>query len=166
MISRLNELQIQAELMWWAMEDRQHILIAPNITNVYYWECDLLSATRAFFAHEFEIKRSYQDYKADFKKRKHPYLSGKWPRQEGNRAFVPNYFWFVTADFEVSPPEYAGWIYLMDTGSKIDMRVKKDAPRLHQAKLSAKQINSITRVMAYRLKDLYNRQYREGRTNV
>ena len=66
---------------------------------------------------------------------------------------IPNYFWFVTCDLEIEPPGYAGWVYLMDTGERIMLRVKKPAPRLHREKLTSKHAETIGRLACYRLKN-------------
>jgi len=162
MISRLTEKNLQARLMKWALDDKKHILVAPNITNVYWWECDLLSVTKAYFSHEYEIKRSRADYKADFRNKvpKHRALKDHLFWSNGI-ARIPNYFWFVTADIEIEPPEYAGWIQYVDTGGAPAMWIKKAAPRLHKQKLREKKIQSIYRVISYRLKDMYWRKYKD-----
>lgn len=56
-----------------------HRLFCPNTTTVFPWEADLVSLTRAGLSHEFEIKISRADFRADFKKEeKHRILSEKF----------------------------------------------------------------------------------------
>lgn len=154
----INEKRIQAYLMVNLMDKLNHILIAPNITNVYRWECDLLSVTRALYAHEFEIKISLSDYRREFieKKWKHSILRAPSLRLYNLRPISPNYYWMVSS-FDISSelPDYAGWIQVNDLGDRLDLWVKKAAPRLQSSKMTEKQQDSITRVISYRIKDLW-----------
>lgn len=154
---------MQARLMDWCMNELHHDLIAPNITNVYWWECDLLSMTKAKFVHEFEIKRSISDYRAEFKNKQGKHHSLRESRTYNNGvARTPNYFWYVTADFDIDPPDYAGWIKFMDLGEeKTDFWIKKDAPRLHNQKINDKKIISIARVISFRLREFYWSEYKD-----
>jgi len=45
-----------------------HNPIVPGIAPHGWWECDIFSLTRAGYMHEFEIKVSRSDFKADFNK--------------------------------------------------------------------------------------------------
>lgn len=167
MPSNLSERAIQAKLLGWVLDKRNHELAVPNITTIYYWECDLLSMTRAEFVHEYEIKRSVTDYRADFKGKrgKHDALINRSFYYNSVIARIPNYFWFVTADFDIEPPEYAGWIRIVDTGSDPDIWVKKNAPRLHNQKLQSKKIRSIGNILSYRLKNFYLNEYGSSNEN-
>lgn len=52
--------------------------ILPNVDCITGYECDLLTITKAGFAHEYEIKLSLADFRADRKKvHKHASLSGR-----------------------------------------------------------------------------------------
>lgn len=62
----MKEHEIQNLIYWWAT-CKNHRCIVPNI-YLYDWESDVLSVTKAGFSHEFEIKTSVSDFKADFKK--------------------------------------------------------------------------------------------------
>lgn len=148
--SRITEAAAQARLMQWTLDGCNHSLAVPNPTTIYPWECDLLSVTRAELVHEFEIKRTAADYRADFenKTNKHKLLT------EHVARWIPNYFWFVTCDLEIQPPSYAGWIYLIDTGRRINLRVKASAPRLHRDHLSEKDQATLGRLACYRLKNI------------
>ncbi|KKN37614.1 hypothetical protein LCGC14_0761840 [marine sediment metagenome] len=160
MTSKLTEHQVQALLMQYVLYARQHIIAVPNTKVIYWptpWECDLASVTRARFVHEFEIKRSMADYRADFickRSKHHMFLhpGGGWKRR-------PNYFWFVTCDFDIEPPEYAGWIRFLDTGNIPGMRFKKEAPRLHQHKIPDKKLIDIGRILFHRLENIYSIKY-------
>lgn len=147
---KVTEKTIQAVMMRWAMEAK-HECAVPNTTNVFYWEADLISVTKAGLAHEFEIKISLSDYKADAKKKmKH------WHLENGDRC--PAYFWYVTYGFEIEPPVYAGWIKIIEienhTGNFRPV-IKKPAPRLHTIKITDKQRRQILRSMSWRLFSMY-----------
>lgn len=108
-----------------------HQLHCPNTTTVFPWEADLVSVTRSNLIHEFEIKISKSDFRADFKKVKHRLLKEKWEndrsysitKEELERIWanwkpeakdaltllhyheikqIPNYFWFVCYGFDVT----------------------------------------------------------------
>jgi hypothetical protein len=149
-------MNIQTRLLAWTLDVKKHVLAIPNSKTVYYWECDLLSVTRAGFTHEFEIKRTMSDYKADKRKiYKHRSLAGLRSNTRG-RYTIPNYFWYATVDFDITPPEYAGWIKFMDTGGDRPMQIiKVEAPRLHNDHLPDKHIKTIGRIACYRMKDLF-----------
>jgi len=151
MISRLTEKNIQTRLLVWTLDVKKHILAIPNSTTVFYWECDLLSVTRARLAHEFEIKRNMSDFKADKRKRsKHMNL------ELGPIGKCPNYFWYVTCDFDIEPPEYAGWIKYLDTGRNKPMQImKKEAPKLHGEHVPDRDLETMGRIACYRMKDLF-----------
>lgn len=52
--------------------------ILPNVDNITGYEADIIAITRAGYAHEYEIKLSISDFRADMKKvQKHASLSGK-----------------------------------------------------------------------------------------
>lgn len=166
---KYTEKQIAALVLEYTMDEKNHALAVPNYTYLYPWEGDVFSMTNSLFIHEFEIKRTRSDYKADFKKLiKHKVLeSGHysgWSRR-------PNYFWFVTCGFDIEPPDYAGWIVVeMGQGVKwIDdlrhvykrpvLTVKKNAPRLHSSKIDPKMIKNLQRNLSYKLKNLYLRSF-------
>lgn len=151
------EVELQAALLTTLLDKWNHQIAAPNITTVYTWECDLLSLTRANFAHEFEIKRSLSDYRADFKKKsKHHSLSNRLFYHDTNPR-IPNYFWYVVAGLEVEPPEYAGLLNVAwgQKGHRPVVEIIKPAPRLHNKKLHAKKVLTIGRIYSYRLKNMY-----------
>lgn len=154
-----SESQIQALLMSWCMDDRKHVATIPNTYSVYNWECDLLSVTRSLLSHEYEIKISLSDYKADFrnKKSKHRFLENNATYYKTKVSMIPNYFWYVTRGFEVDElPEYAGWITLTNYGTFV---VKKSAPRIHAQKMTDKRMDAIMRGNSYKLKSLYLKHY-------
>ncbi|MBP8055170.1 MAG: hypothetical protein KA314_04980 [Chloroflexi bacterium] len=167
----MNEATMQAILMRYAMEEKHHEIAIPNITEIYRWEADVLSVTRAFLTHEFEIKVSKADYLADRKKkRKHewlaaPPLTDYWGAP---KAHTPNYFWFATSGFEIDNlPPYAGWLVITPDKSRrygYSLKIRKDAPKLHQLKLEDKARLNLSRWLSYKLKNMYQAAYLSGAT--
>lgn len=98
------------------------------LTNIYFfswWESDVLFVTRSGYFHEFEIKLSRSDFKADKKKsRKHDKLE---------RGCGPSEFYYVCPANMISideVPDYAGLAYVTSLGSLV---IKKKAPRQRDA---------------------------------
>jgi len=105
------------------------LYIFPNIDTITGYEADLLAITRHGYAHEYEIKISLSDFRADLKKKhKHASLSGNtktipspyYPAWGPETVYVmadtqktgeymlndecfpenrPKYFWYVVAGF-------------------------------------------------------------------
>jgi hypothetical protein len=128
----LSEAHIQAVLMPWLLEKRKHIIVFPNSREFFSWEADLISITRSYLAHEFEIKLNMGDYKADAKKHKHNLL--------GDYHGSPSYFWYVTYNFQIMPPENSGWIIVVPVGERMMAEIRKEAPRLHSRKVFPRKI--------------------------
>lgn len=151
----LTESVIQAVLLRYTLDEKHHVLAVPNSTVLFNWEADLVSVTKAGLVHEYEVKLSLADYRRDFgKKWKHASLQDQMWRS-------PNYFWYVTSGFEIEPPEYAGWLEIVDTrsGRGLIVHNHKEAPRLHSKKVTEKQTETIGHLLAYRLKNLYHSVY-------
>ena len=149
----MNENVMQGVLMRYALDEKRHELAIPNMTTLYNWESDLLSVTRSDLVHEYEIKLSLSDYRRDFDK--------KWKHISLNHTAYrrPNYFWYVTYQVEIDPPDYAGWMIVEDHGLRVV--VKRDAPRLHTDKIRPGDKENIGRLLAYRLKNVYRSFYIE-----
>lgn len=141
----MNEKQIQTLLMRKMLVVRKHVAAVPNSTRLLQYEVDLLTVTKAGLVHEFEIKRTMSDYRADFKnKSKHYFFVNSITRHN-----CPNYFWFVTL-FNIDPPKYAGWIKIK-VGEKYPVKYKKEAPRLHGKKWDGDKVARIARLLSFRL---------------
>lgn len=162
MTFRVSERFVQAVLMWRSMERFKHEIVVPNVAWFYTWEADLLAVTKAGLIHEFEVKISPSDYKADAKKDKHRLLK---------IGHGPSYFWYATT-FEIDEdtlPEYAGWIYVdPETGQYTD---KVPAPRINRLKLNDWKWRSMARLLAFKLKNAYQDSYmlhihRDGRNEL
>lgn len=147
---------VDAEKILWRLRlHRQHDhIVVPNVHAP--WECDMLTITRAGYAHEFEIKVSRSDFLADFKKEKHSlYESGasrlkpSWHTNHPGLE-IPGRFWFVTMEGIVKTediPAYAGWIEVRPGGY---LKEIKRAPQVHREKASE----------AYRIKALHSMMFR------
>jgi len=144
---KITEKHIQAILMKYCLNAKNHEALITNSREIVYWEADLLSWTRSFRLHEFEVKLNIHDYRADFKK-KHKHMHLNHPT--GKR--VPNYFWYVTCNFFIRPPERFGWIYIHAENDEFKMYVNKEAPLLHKNKMPQSYIDKkLRRALSFRL---------------
>ena len=149
----LDETKIQY-LLYQELIARGHEIIVPNVSwSWLYWEADIISITKAGYMNEYEIKISKQDFKADFKKRKHNSFK-RCSFREGAR--VPNRFWYV-APIKAIPicvPDYAGimLVYEMERGKFKDLRLQiiKQAPLIHKNKVGQEGKNSILRSIMFK----------------
>lgn len=166
----LTEASIQDLLYWWTLR-KGHRWQVPN-AYLYTWESDFLTVTRKGFIHEFEIKVTRSDFKADAQKiTKHDIVS------TGSRALTeqeqfglcysdrnldritgerPNYFWYVCPENMITVPElppYAGLITVAQStysGFNQITDVVKSAPRMHKETITMKQIGTILNCIYYR----------------
>ena len=104
-----------------------------NISNMYVFgeESDFLTFSYKDQTHEFEVKVSRNDFKADFKKSKHEYfeqvLSGnvtymQYKKERDRRDEIPNRFSFVVPYGLIKRtevPNYAGLYYVCPNGEII-----------------------------------------------
>lgn len=151
-MSKISETIMQAILMRWAMGNN-HIYAVPNSTVIYPWESDLISVTKALYAHEYEIKISMADYKKDAEKKwKHLSL------QLGDLRNTPNYFWYATYEFDIEPPDHAGWIKVNYDERRFNyhVEIRKDAPRLCTQKVSEAKTAQIAKLLSWRLANIYH----------
>ena len=142
----MTEREVQRILFSRALFEKHHDIAIPN-TYLYDWESDFISVTRAGYVHEYEIKVTLSDFKADSKKEsKHTRLSKS---HLCGRGRVPNYFWYVTTfDLDIAlVPEYAG--LLRTRGGYI--YCVKEAPRINGSKITDKQIIDSTRRLSHKL---------------
>lgn len=145
----IDETMIQFSLFQ-ELNRKGHVAIIPNVSWSWLnWEADLISITKAHYMHEYEIKISLSDFKADFHKRKHHYFRNNY----GTRK--PNYFWYVSPEkaVPICIPDYAGLI-IMEPLSKhaIGHRLVtvKKAMKLHDKKISDNGINSMLRTLQFK----------------
>lgn len=136
------------------------------------FECDFAMITRAEYLTEFEIKLSLGDYKQDFYKQnlfgnKHELLSKEVPLHN-----KPSRFYFVIPrelikKIEYQLPKYAGLIEFYRRkcyrGKRyLFLSIIKNAPRLHNRKISKKYIDEIKNIYRYRWMNLMCKFYDEG----
>jgi len=145
-VVNISAYAIEQLLYSWRFTCGDSILV-PNV--VYPWECDFVGVTKAGYAHEFEIKISRSDFKADFKKDKHAFITGE--REYTWKISRPAYLWFVVP-FEMvtldEVPEYAGLIYVSANGKFLkEMRRPK---KIHNEKVSDKYRMKLLQSMMYR----------------
>lgn len=156
---KITEGHIQMVVMYWAMIQHTHEIILPNSNQFFGWEADLISITRAGVIHEYEIKLNKYDYKADFKKKKWDYFY--------KATNSPSYFWYVTYDFEIEPPEHAGWLLVTQRVSDLNSRnplawnieeklawnieEKKKAPKLNRRMVDEKQMKRLAKMLSWRV---------------
>jgi len=173
--------------MDYAMEKKSHQITVPNVTLVYPWEADVISATKSWLVHEYEIKVSRSDFLADKnKKAKHKDLSDRFktgakyrePKTDWERSWfesgyttkfwinTPNYFWYVTHGFEIETdeiPHYAGWMVVeweqRKFGGNFRMRLKKNAPRIHTDKMPESTRLKLGRWLSFKLSNMYDMVY-------
>ncbi len=148
---KLDETKLQRSVSFWMLR-KGHVIAIPNVDwSWLYWEADLITVTKARYMHEFEIKISAQDFKADFKKRKHQTL--KNGNIKNNR--VPNYFTYV-APLKAIPiciPDHAGLILISPTnryGHEYQLDVIKKAPLIHRNKQTDASMFKMLRTLMFK----------------
>lgn len=156
----MNERTIQIRLMEEVLSNKNHKAAITNSTMLLYNEADLLSVTKAGLVHEYEIKLTKSDYNREFKKKKSKHWYLKNAKRFGDSRIVANYFWFVTYDFDIEPPEYAGWIKLTPVVGVDWLRLwrKKQAPRIHGNRWDDAKVARIARLLSFRLL----KEYKDG----
>lgn len=140
---------------------KRHEIIVPN-SCLFDWESDLVSVTRADYIHEYEIKVTRADFKADAKKKRARILVDAveriplWGGVERERVHRrPNYFWYVVPAGLITVeevPEYAGLMYV---SRRVDSpllyrdisRDVKPAKQLHKDKINGWQRAQLTRAL-------------------
>jgi hypothetical protein len=158
---KINERIMQAVIMRWALFEKNHIYALPGSTMFFAWESDVITITKFNYAHEFEIKISKADYKHDFKKtHKHQVLQQAILQHRP----VPAYFWYATSGFDIDPPEYAGWLTVAynEKQFRYEISIRKDAPRLHDYKITKESVETIAHLLSFRVATEYtNSIYRQ-----
>lgn len=170
---KITSLEIQAAIYQLRIRNG-HAEIMPNFTPYNWFECDVLSFTSAGYMHEYEIKVSRSDFKADFKKETR-IRNPKWARGSSEEPLFldkrkhhllearcldsPNYFWFVTPEnlLDIGDiPEYAGWmeVYPSLRGGTVT-QILRPAPKLHSTKPSSKIRDRIKENSFYRYQQAY-----------
>ena len=149
--TKLTEWTIQ-DLLFSYLQDKGHDLIVPNC-QVFGWEADLVSSTPRRYGHEYEIKISKADFKAD-KNKKAWSSKGKGSKAQALKNPIkrnpgPAYFWYVVPEGLIKGnevPKHAGLIHVC----RGRLKIIKKAPRLHSINLKERQINYISRGLMVR----------------
>lgn len=126
-----------------------HSPICANFQTIFLHECDIISVNANGYLHEYEIKVSASDFKADFKKKaKHQMLkSGPYVKvnKKGEVSHLGcSYFTYVCPAClirEDQVPPYAGLIWIHADG-RIDHKIQ--APQLHKYKSDAALVKKIS----------------------
>lgn len=145
---REETIQIALEDYCWQYS---HPIRLPN-SNVLGWESDMIGVTKAGIMHEYEIKLTLADFKADMKKERHQHIERfrrgekfyekkyPWGTYKCDVLLPANYFWYVVPKELASKiilPEYAG-LLVIQTGRAIIKETP--APRMHREKITEKQL--------------------------
>lgn len=141
--------------------DRRHIMTVPNCSSIGY-EADVLSVTQRLLVHEFEIKVSSSDFRADFKNKHHKHwrMGELFKEQEANTRYAPNYFWFVAPEGLLTLeqlPDYAGLIAVRSEEQntlfgklRVAGKTLREAPRLHKDKIEPVMLERVTTALKTR----------------
>lgn len=113
-----------------------------NCKNIYLYtghEADVISVDRYDMIHEVEVKRSRNDFRADFEK------GDKHHRTSNGQ--MANYFYFACPQGMLSAhemPEYAGLIWVNERGHAW---IDKAAPELHRDTITTEKLMKISEKM-------------------
>lgn len=154
-MAKQDERRIQYYLMNWLLNVRNQIAVIPNNKTMFWQEADLLSITKSYLVHEFEIKISKTDFLADRRKRrKHWVMRDAYDKmlgEVGRKPNVANYFWYAIQGFPLAVdevPDYAGFVIINQNGF---VNVEREAPRLYQNSRSAAEIVKLMRPQSFHL---------------
>lgn len=146
-----------------SMTDRQFPIFLTNIAVGGLSECDVLGINKNNYIYEYEIKRSRNDYFADFRKvHKHhnlekrnshryydEYHNGKKTGGKRKVIHIPNRFFYTCEPNLISVdeiPEYAGLVYVEHSS----LTVIKNAPLLHKEKPDEHMFRAIASTLSQR----------------
>ena len=157
--TQLTEAAIQ-DLLYYHCVSKGHLLVNPN-SCVFGWESDFISVTKSLMVHEFEIKISRSDFKADAKKEKSAILVDPvktlypdFPRMTRQITLRrPNYFYYVVPKDLIAAdevPDYAGLIYACPWYDRGILRVVKKVKRIHDEPIDQKHLIQLCRSVMFR----------------
>jgi hypothetical protein len=155
----LTERVVQNALFW--MMRSSHHSICPNFTPHRWYENDIFAITKSGYWHEFEIKLTKADFKADANKRppswrtgigqtpatKHELIAAKHPTG-------PNRFYYVLPAGVVDDadvPEWAGIMRVTNGPTRAWITRTRQAPWLHKNQVRDELIQQVKGVFYYRL---------------
>lgn len=146
-------------------------VLLTNYTPRKWFECDMFGVSRAGYFHEFEVKVSIRDFKADSKK----ISRGKYDWDEATATMNhtpgqtkhsllsdrsvdgPALFWYVVPDEMLAVadvPAWAGLMYAKPRGGLYGrLDIVKPAPRLHKQRIDPVIVRDAMGVCYYRYWD-------------
>lgn len=155
--------EMRAACLVWRETRPGACLVIPRFTPLRWHECDVLVVMKGSrYWHEYEIKLSIEDFRADRRKvRKHQALEWSGSLVEAQRRFGrgvgPNRFWYVVPEdiaerVASELPPWAGLAVLRLTThgtAWLDRRVK--APLRHSEPVDQRVLDQAHGVMIYRM---------------
>jgi hypothetical protein len=155
----MTERELQRRV--WIKHHSSYQILLPNYTPVDWWECDLFGVTRAGYFHEYEIKVSVADFRADVNMRKSDYSNyvfgrpvpekGKHDQLAQRSVSGPAVFWYCVPTGMLSADDVPEWAGLLMLDARYGWpKVIKQAPRLHRAKIDPKVTNHALSVCYFR----------------
>jgi hypothetical protein len=151
-----------------------YAVMVPNYTPDDWHECDLFGVTRAGYFHEYEIKLTRGDFRADAAKRlpdryRHVPVDGttfgRYDRVAGQRkhdrigsgdAKGPSRFFYVMPRDMVpvdEVPAWAGLFHLVPWRQTVRLEQVRDAPKLHAGKVDRHVFRHASHVCYFRFWD-------------
>lgn len=130
-------------------------------------EADVFGINRNGYMHEFEIKRTRGDFKAEFRNKRYKHFrlenrvhskryniwkKGKKTDEMEEVILIPNRFYFVCPEGLIKPdelPVYAGLIYVNEEG--IFPKEVKKAPLLHRKKANIHVYERVANILSQRI---------------
>lgn len=144
---------------------RRYSVMVPNYTPSHWFECDLFAVSRAGLFHEYEIKVTVSDFKADRQKRR----PRTWRRENGQRIEIPgetkhalltarstdgpSRFYYIVPEGLIElkdVPEFAGLQYFCQARNYYGLRIIRRAPTLHSNGVDDKIVRHALSVCYYR----------------
>ena len=137
-------------------------LVIPRFTPLFWHECDVLVVMKSGFWHEFEIKLSLADFRADRRKsRKHLVLNGGRGEEMEEpllaRYLGPNRFWYAVPE-EIAHqvanelPQWAGLAVFKTWSNGVRSMIRqKRAPLRHKREIDPRVLEQARGVMIYRM---------------
>ncbi len=122
------------------------------VPNVYFygWESDFLGYTKAGYLHEFEIKTSINDFRADAGKKKKHQLMGMFHKSPSPTNMIPKRFYYVINGFWLNQsdvPQYAGLLICTHGGQ---IKTIKRAPDLPAVSIVNNDLIKLSTSLSYR----------------